>query len=100
MARDVDPADVLAYAALASRGTEIALTRGRTQPKPNDDGGAQMEIWFATAPKTFFETAASRETFEFLETPSPRMADTTTRRVTLSTLGLAPAMGTLEKQCR
>jgi hypothetical protein len=99
MARDVDPADVLTYAAIASRGTEIALTRGRTQPKSNDDD-AQMEIWFATAPKTFFENAASRETFEFLETPSAGMADTSTRRVTLSTFGLAPAIGAMQKQCR
>ncbi len=58
-ARDLDPADRLASAALAASGSEVMLSPGRAQPtvRPN---GVEMEIWVAPAPRAFFDGAATR----------------------------------------
>jgi hypothetical protein len=97
-AREVD-SEMLASAAIESRGGEIKLSRARTQPKTSDNG-VTMELWIAMTPKGFMENAASGETIELLETPSIAIVSMPPRRVTLSTLGLSPAIGVLGQQCR
>jgi hypothetical protein len=97
-AHEID-SEMLASAVIASRGSEIVLSRARMQPKAGENG-VTMELWIATTPKGFIENAASGETIELLETPSIAMVKMPPRRVTLSTLGLSGAIGALGQQCR
>ena len=96
-ARDLDPSDHLASAAIAARGSEVTLSPGRAQPtvRPN---GVAMEIWVAAAPRAFFDGAALGDTIEVVETPA--IAKAPPRRVKLSTAGLASSVNALAQHCR
>jgi len=96
LVRKIDPADALASASVAWRGSGITLLRGKTQAKSDGDAATQ-EIWVASAPKSFFEGATTNETVELVETPVA--AANTPRRLTLSTLGLPAALEALGRRC-
>ena len=96
LVRKIDPFDPLASAAVAWRGSEITLLRGRTQPKAEGEAPTQ-DIWVAAAPRTFVQGAAAGETVELVETPVA--AANAPRRLTLSTLGLAAALEGLGRRC-
>ena len=97
-ARDLDPADRLASAALAASGSEVMLSPGRAQPtvRPN---GVEMEIWVAAAPRAFLDGAARGDAIEIVETPAIAL-NAPPRRVKLSTAGLAPSVDALAQYCR
>lgn len=97
LVRKIDPSEALASAAVAWRGSEITLLRGRTQPK-NEGEAATQDIWVAAAPKTFVQGAAAGETVDLVETPVA--AANAPRRLTLSTLGLSAALDALGRRCQ
>jgi hypothetical protein len=96
LARDIDPGDTMASAALGAGGSEIALSRTRPQPKAGD-ADAPREIWVANAPKSFFARAASGETLNLIETGA---GNAPPRRIALSTLGLPAAVDALGRRCQ
>jgi len=97
VARDVDASDVLKSAAMKLGGSEIALVRGKAQLKSSDPTAAPHELWVATAQRSAFEAITS---IDLTETPASAATGIPSRQVTLSTLGLGPAVDGLSKRCQ
>jgi hypothetical protein len=98
-ARELDPSDKIAFAAIAAHGSEVRLTPTRTQATAKLNG-VEMEVWLAPVPRAFVDDAALGGSIELAEMSASAASNALPRRMTLSTAGLAASVSSFSQSCR